>query len=76
MAVPISIPKLGVAMTEGSVVEWLVADGAPVTAGEPLYLLETDKVENEIEAPTSGVLRVMAAAGAVYPVGTKIAEIE
>ncbi|MGH9037376.1 MAG: biotin/lipoyl-containing protein [Acidimicrobiia bacterium] len=76
MAVPISIPKLGVAMTEGSVVEWLVADGAAVTAGEPLYLLETDKVENEIEAPTSGILRVMAAAGAVYPVGTKIAEIE
>lgn len=76
MAVPISIPKLGVAMTEGSVVEWLVADGAPVTAGEPLYLLETDKVENEIESPTSGVVRVMVAAGAVYPVGTKIAEIE
>jgi pyruvate/2-oxoglutarate dehydrogenase complex dihydrolipoamide acyltransferase (E2) component len=76
VAVTISIPKLGVAMTEGSLVEWLVEDGATVAAGEPLYLLETDKVENEIEAPTSGVVRVMVAAGAVYPVGTKIAEIE
>lgn len=76
MAVTISIPRLGVAMTEGSLVEWLVEDGATVAAGEPLYRLETDKVENEIEAPTSGVLRVRMAAGAVYPVGTKIAEIE
>lgn len=76
MAIIISIPKLGVAMTEGSLVEWLVEDGATVAAGEPLYLLETDKVENEIESPTSGVLRRMVAAGAAYPVGTKIAEIE
>lgn len=73
---PISIPKLGWTMEEGTLTEWLVEDGAPVTAGEPLYLLETDKVENEIEAPATGLLRQAATAGEVYPVGTEIGTIE
>ena len=38
-------------MTEGTLVEWLVADGDAVTPGDVLYRIETDKVENEIEAP-------------------------
>ena len=71
----VNIPKLGVAMTEGVLVEWLVADGATVTAGEPLYLLETDKVENEITAPCSGVISITGAAGQTYPVGTPVAKI-
>ena len=50
MAVPISIPKLGVSMTEGTLVEWLVSDGQQVQAGDVLYRIETDKVENDIEA--------------------------
>ena len=37
MSTPISIPKLGVSMSEGTLVEWLVADGATVAAGDPLY---------------------------------------
>ena len=71
----IRIPKLGVAMTEGTIVQWLVDDGAAVAAGEPLYVLETDKVENEIEAPAAGTLRIIAAAGGPYPVGTQVGEI-
>jgi pyruvate/2-oxoglutarate dehydrogenase complex dihydrolipoamide acyltransferase (E2) component len=73
---PINIPKLGIAMTEGTIAQWLIADGATVSAGEPLYILETDKVENEIESPAAGVLRVLAAEGAAYPVGTHIGNIE
>ena len=76
MTAPINIPKLGIAMTEGTIAQWLVADGAAVDAGQPLYVLETDKVENEIEAPASGVLRVLAAEGTAYPVGTHIGNIE
>jgi pyruvate/2-oxoglutarate dehydrogenase complex dihydrolipoamide acyltransferase (E2) component len=72
----INIPKLGWTMEEGTVTEWLVDDGATVTAGEPLYLLESDKVENEIAAPASGVLRQAATAGEAYPVGTEIGTIE
>ena len=76
MTAAIHIPKLGIAMTEGTIAQWLVADGTAVSAGEPLYVLETDKVENEIEAPASGVLRVLAGEGEAYPVGTHIGNIE
>jgi pyruvate/2-oxoglutarate dehydrogenase complex dihydrolipoamide acyltransferase (E2) component len=74
--VKICIPKLGVAMTEGTIVLWLVGDGATVAAGEPIYVLENDKVENEIEAPTAGVIHIVGTAGEVYDVGTLIATIE
>lgn len=76
MGSSISIPKLGWTMEEGTLTEWLVADGATVVAGDPLYSLESDKVENEIAAPASGVLRQKAAAGEVYAVGTEIGTIE
>ena len=76
MAVPISIPKLGVSMTEGTLVEWLVADGDTVAVGDILYRVETDKVENEIEAPSAGVVRITGEEGETYEVGTQIGLIE
>ena len=75
MSTRINIPKLGVAMAEGTLLEWMVEDGQAVVAGQPLYRLETDKVENEVEAPVAGTIRVIAAAGETYPVGHTIAEI-
>jgi pyruvate/2-oxoglutarate dehydrogenase complex dihydrolipoamide acyltransferase (E2) component len=76
MGSPINIPKLGWTMEEGTVVEWLVDDGAAVAEGDPLYTLENDKVENEIPAPASGVVRQSAAPGETFPVGTEIGTIE
>ena len=76
MSAEIRIPRLGMAMTEGTLVEWVAADGATVAAGDVLYRLETDKVENDCEAPVAGILRHRAEPGEVYPVGTVIAEIE
>jgi pyruvate/2-oxoglutarate dehydrogenase complex dihydrolipoamide acyltransferase (E2) component len=73
--VTIQIPKLGVAMTEGTLVEWAVADGETVGVGQVLYRLETDKVENEVESPAAGTIRLVAAPGETYPVGTVVAEI-
>jgi pyruvate/2-oxoglutarate dehydrogenase complex dihydrolipoamide acyltransferase (E2) component len=74
-ATPISIPKLGVAMTEGVLVKWLVPDGQPVAPGDVIYVLETEKVESEIEAPAGGTLRHIAEEGGTYPVGTQVGEI-
>lgn len=76
MPTPINIPKLGVSMTEGTLVDWVVPDGMAVTAGDHIYTLETDKVENEIEAPTSGTLRHIGEAGETYDVGVQIGVIE
>jgi pyruvate/2-oxoglutarate dehydrogenase complex dihydrolipoamide acyltransferase (E2) component len=63
------------AMTEGTLAEWLVADGAEVKEGDPIYVLETEKAAQEVEAPTSGRLAQKAEAGVVYPVGAEIGAI-
>lgn len=69
----IAVPKLGMTMEEGTLVRWLVAPGAAVASGEPLYLLETDKVETEIESPAAGVIELIGQEGVVYEVGTVVA---
>jgi pyruvate/2-oxoglutarate dehydrogenase complex dihydrolipoamide acyltransferase (E2) component len=69
------MPKLGFSMNEGTIAEWLVPDGAQVTQGQPLYTLESDKSAQEIEAPGSGTLTILKAAGESYEVGTILGEI-
>jgi pyruvate/2-oxoglutarate dehydrogenase complex dihydrolipoamide acyltransferase (E2) component len=76
MSASINIPKLGWTMEEGTLTEWLVEEGSTVNEGDPLYILETDKVDNEVVAPAAGVLRRRGVAGEVYPVGTEIGTIE
>lgn len=76
MATEILLPKIGFSMTEGEIAEWLAEDGAEVTEGQPLYLLEADKSANEVEAPASGTLRIIAPAGETYEVGTVLGTIE
>jgi len=64
------MPQLGLTMTEGKVVRWLKTPGAPVTKGEPVVEIETDKVSVELEAPASGILGpILAQAGMVVPIG-------
>jgi pyruvate/2-oxoglutarate dehydrogenase complex dihydrolipoamide acyltransferase (E2) component len=71
----IQLPKLGFSMNEGTLSEWLVADGAAVDEGQPLYTLESDKAAEEIPAPASGVVRILKPAGETYEVGTVVGEI-
>jgi pyruvate/2-oxoglutarate dehydrogenase complex dihydrolipoamide acyltransferase (E2) component len=63
-------------MDEGELTEWLVASGTRVDEGQPVYVLATDKVEIDVEAPASGVLHHVGEAGQVYPVGTVVARID
>lgn len=70
------MPKIGFSMTEGVLVEWLVADGTEVKEGQALYTLESEKSVQEVEAPASGVLRIIAAAGETYRVGHVLGRIE
>ncbi|MEJ2204930.1 MAG: lipoyl domain-containing protein [Gemmatimonadota bacterium] len=72
----IRIPKPGDAVMEGTLVEWVAADGARVEAGDVIYRLETDKVEMDIEAPCGGVIRHIGEEGEIYPVGELIATIQ
>jgi len=72
---PLRIPRAGAAMDEGTIIEWLVPDGAQVSAGQVVYRLDTDKTELDVEAPVAGVLRITGAAGATYPVGAEVGTI-
>lgn len=76
MAVEILLPKIGFSMQEGQIAEWMVADGAQVTEGQPLFSLEADKSTNEVEAPASGTLKIVAQTGETYEVGTVLGWIE
>jgi len=58
------------------VAQWLVDDGGLVARDDPIYLLETDKVESEIAAPVTGVLHRIGEEGHTYPVGELIAQLE
>ena len=75
MSEPVRIPRLGMTATEATLVEWAVADGAVVAAGDVIAVIETDKVETELEAPAGGTLVVKVAPGSVVPVGEVVAEV-
>ncbi|MEM7094929.1 MAG: 2-oxo acid dehydrogenase subunit E2 [Actinomycetota bacterium] len=72
MAEAFTMPKLGLTMTDGTIREWLVTDGTEVQAGDPVLVIETDKVETEIEARTAGILRVTGVVGSTYACGDVI----
>ena len=69
------MPKLGLTMTEATLIEWLKADGDPVKKGEPLFVLESEKSTLEIEAPASGTLQILVPAGETVPVQRLIATL-
>lgn len=53
----INMPKLAPEMESGVLCAWLKEEGESVAAGEPLFEIETNKVVNQVEATTSGVLK-------------------
>ena len=60
-------------MESGILAEWLVEDGADVTAGQEIYALENEKSTQEVESPASGKLKIIIQAdGEEYPVGELI----
>jgi len=76
MATDILLPKIGFAMTEGQVAEWMFGNGEHVTEGEILFLLEADKSTNEVEAPATGKLNILIEEGVVAQVGDVLGTIE
>jgi pyruvate/2-oxoglutarate dehydrogenase complex dihydrolipoamide acyltransferase (E2) component len=76
MATKVLVPLLGEGVEEVTVIKWLKKEGDSVNELEPLLEVNTDKVDTEIPAPTSGtVLKIVAAEGAPAKVGTVLAFI-
>ncbi|OWU83052.1 hypothetical protein ATO6_20735 [Oceanicola sp. 22II-s10i] len=69
----IRMPKWGLAMEEGTIIEWIVQEGDDIAEGDELMDIETTKITNVLEATNSGRLaRIVAGAGEVMPVGALI----
>jgi pyruvate dehydrogenase E2 component (dihydrolipoamide acetyltransferase) len=72
MAIEVIMPKLGMAMSEGTVVKWLKEDGAEVKAGEPVVVVMSKKITYEVESPADGILRHVARPKDTYNIGQVI----
>jgi 2-oxoisovalerate dehydrogenase E2 component (dihydrolipoyl transacylase) len=76
MATKVLVPLLGEGVEEVTVIKWLKKEGDSVNELEPLLEVNTDKVDTEIPAPTSGtVLKIMAEEGLPAKVGSVLALI-
>jgi pyruvate dehydrogenase E2 component (dihydrolipoamide acetyltransferase) len=74
MAVDLVMPQLGLTMTEGKILQWFKQPGEPFHTGEPLFEVETDKVNLEVEATEDGTLtEIVAPLNELLPVTTVIA---
>ena len=76
MPVDVVLPELGESVTDAILVEWLKSDGEAVTVDEPLAVIETDKADVELPAPSAGVLHTLKADGETIEVGETIATID
>ncbi len=76
--VEVLLPKWGLTMEEGTLVEWEVKEGDRVTEGQVIAHVETDKILSDLDAPASGVIKSLkfrAGTGGI-PVGAMLCEIE
>src|SRR5881394_1999232 len=76
MSVEVKVPAVGESISTGVVSVWHKKSGEQVSAGDPLFTLETDKVSTEINAEKDGVLQTLVAEGAEVKIGDVVATIE
>ena len=62
------MPRLGLTMVEGKIVEWYKKDGVWVEKGEPLFSIENEKATLDIESPASGKLEIQIEPDIVVPI--------
>lgn len=66
------LPKTGMYEDDVTLIEWLIEEGGRVLAGEPLFVMESEKVEMEIEANEDGWLHQEASPGFEAAIGSRI----
>src|SRR5215217_3211212 len=71
----ITMPRLSDSMEEGTILRWLVEDGATVARGDEIAEIETDKANMTYEADAAGVFQRIAAEGDTLAIGEPIARI-
>jgi len=68
----IRIPRVSVAVAEAELTDLLVGAGEHVEEGTPIYVIATEKVEQEIEAGASGTVQWTGQIGTTYDIGAEI----
>jgi pyruvate/2-oxoglutarate dehydrogenase complex dihydrolipoamide acyltransferase (E2) component len=71
----IRIPRVSVAVSEAELTELLIDGGQHVEEGTPIYVIATEKAEQEIEAGASGTVQWTGEVGTTYEIGTQIGVI-
>ena len=76
MPIPVKMPKLGLTMTEGTLVSWLAKEGDKIEKKQDIAEIETDKIVNQLSSPADGTLvRIIAEEGDEIDVAETIAWI-
>jgi pyruvate dehydrogenase E2 component (dihydrolipoamide acetyltransferase) len=73
VAQQILLPKLGLTMEEGTILEWVVASGDAVRVGDVIMRIATDKVDVDVEAEADGRFEPVATVGVALPPGALVA---
>jgi len=73
----LKMPKMGESIAEGTIINWLINEGDAFEEGDIILEVATDKVDNEVPAPASGILvKTLFKAKDVVPVGEVMAILE
>ena len=72
-AYQVVMPRLGLTMREGKILEWYKKDGDSVNKGEPLFSIENEKTSLDIESPASGVLKIQVPVDVTVPILSPVA---
>jgi len=77
MKMTLRLSRVGMSMEEATIVKWHKMPGQAFKAGEPLYEIETEKVNQEIAAPSDGTMvEIYAGEGEIVKVGAQICAVE
>ncbi len=77
MTTKLALPDIGEGVTEGEMITWLVKEGDPVKADQPVVEVMTDKATVEVPAPDAGVItKLVAKEGDIIPIGGTLLEIK
>lgn len=72
MATEITVPRLGMAVADATIIEWKVKEGEKVTEKQVAVVIETEKLSYEVEAPAAGFIHIVLNEGDTAPMGRAI----
>ena len=77
MRMTLKLFRVGMNMEEATIVKWHTQPGESFKAGEPLYEIETEKVNQEIAAPSDGtMIEIFAREGDIVKVGSQVCLVD